>query len=178
MFNEHAILNELNPLLREKVINYNCRSLVKVRFHWSSAFSCLWFVHQWKLWKVCWFFECCWHWFRFGSHCKAEVWSLFAGWWDYPRGISRKSHVLYQLGNSSSYDEKRNETKISIRYNQFSTHFWTQNWSHLNFKLWKFAISEGEHFGEICLFVSNLKRTASIIATTNVSVYILRNESN
>ena len=42
----------------------------------------------------------------------------------------------------------------------------------------KFVISEGEHFGEICLFVSNLKRTASIIATTNVSVYILRNESN
>merc|ERR1712168_918688 len=32
---------------------------------------------------------------------------------------------------------------------------------------------KGEHFGEICLFVSNLKRTASIIATTNVSVYIL-----
>ena len=29
MFNETAILDELNPLLREKVINYNCRSLVK-----------------------------------------------------------------------------------------------------------------------------------------------------
>ena len=26
-------------------------------------------------------------------------------------------------------------------------------------------LSEGEHFGEICLFVSNLKRTASIVAT-------------
>ena len=120
MFNEHAILNELNPLLREKVINYNCRSLVKVRFHWSSAFSCLWFVHQWKLWKVCWFFECCWHWFRFRSDCKAQVWSLFASWWDYPWRISRKPHVLYQLWNSSSYDEKWNETKISIRYPQSS----------------------------------------------------------
>ena len=34
-------------------------------------------------------------------------------------------------------------------------------------------LSEGEHFGEICLFVSNLKRTASIVATTNVAVYTL-----
>ena len=29
MFNETSILEELNPLLREKVINFNCRSLVK-----------------------------------------------------------------------------------------------------------------------------------------------------
>ena len=29
MFNENSILDELNPLLREKVINFNCRSLVK-----------------------------------------------------------------------------------------------------------------------------------------------------
>ena len=34
-------------------------------------------------------------------------------------------------------------------------------------------LSEGEHFGEICLFVNNLKRTASIVATTNVAVYTL-----
>ena len=37
-------------------------------------------------------------------------------------------------------------------------------------------LSEGEHFGEICLFVSNLKRTASIVATTSVSVYTLNAE--
>jgi len=34
-------------------------------------------------------------------------------------------------------------------------------------------LSEGEHFGEICLFVSNLKRTATVVAQTNAYVYTL-----
>jgi hypothetical protein len=29
MFNETDILNELNPLLREKIVNFNCRALIK-----------------------------------------------------------------------------------------------------------------------------------------------------
>jgi CRP-like cAMP-binding protein len=37
-------------------------------------------------------------------------------------------------------------------------------------------LSEGEHFGEICLFVSNLKRTASVVATTNAYVYTLASD--
>ena len=45
MFNESAILEELNPLLREKVINFNCRSLVKsVDFLSTGRFTAFSFV--------------------------------------------------------------------------------------------------------------------------------------
>merc|ERR1712106_633298 len=124
MFNETAILEELNPLLREKVINYNCRSLVKSVEFLASADSD--FVSD-LIGKL-----------------KFEV---------YLQG-----HEIIKEGSvgttmyfvSSGTVQVSTKSQIKPRY-----------------------LSEGEHFGEICLFVSNLKRTASIQATTHVAVYTL-----
>ena len=103
MFNETAILEELNPLLREKVINYNCRSLVKSVEFLSTAD---------------------------------------------PDSAPRVGTTMYFVNSGTV--QVSTKSQIKPRY-----------------------LSEGEHFGEICLFVSNLKRTASICATTHVAVYTL-----
>jgi len=124
MFNEHAILNELNPLLREKVINYNCRSLVKSVDFLNAADTD--FVSD-LIAKL-----------KFEVYLQAD---------EIIREGSVGSH-MYFINSGTVQVTTKNGMKP--RY-----------------------LSEGEHFGEICLFVSNLKRTASIIATTNVSVYIL-----
>jgi len=124
MFNETAILDELNPLLREKVINYNCRSLVKsVEFlatadpdFVSDLISCL----------------------------NVEV---------YLQG----DKIIEEgcIGNQMYFISQGSvavSTKMQMRPR---------------------ILSEGEHFGEICLFVSNLKRTATVVAQTNAYVYTL-----
>lgn len=124
MFNEHSILNELNPLLRDKVINYNCRSLVKSVDFLNVADTD--FVSD-LISKL-----------KFEVYLQAD---------EIIREGSVGSH-MYFINSGTVQVTTKNGMKP--RY-----------------------LSEGEHFGEICLFVSNLKRTASIISTTNVSVYIL-----
>lgn len=124
MFNETSILDELNPLLREKVINFNCRSLVKsVEFlatadpdFVSDLISCL----------------------------NVEVY--LQGDKIIEEGcIGNQMYFISQGSVSVS-------TKTQMRPR---------------------VLSEGEHFGEICLFVSNLRRTATVVAQTNAYVYTL-----
>merc|ERR1719402_1816968 len=123
MFDEDSILDELSPLLREKVVNFNCRALVKSVEFLSSAdpdfvsdlISCL----------------------------KEEVYLM-------GDKIIQEGHHGNQM-----YFVKQGSVSVSSRMMKPR------------------VLSEGEHFGEICLFVSNLKRTATVVATTNVYVYTL-----
>ena len=183
MFNEHAILNELNPLLREKVINYNCRSLVKARFHWSFPVSLS--LIEPTDWRTNENFEKSVDFLNaadtdFVSDLIAKLkFEVYLQADEIIREGSVGSH-MYFINSGTVQVTTKNGMKPRYLSGTINSQpfFGPQNWSHLKFRFLKSVISEGEHFGEICLFVSNLKRTASIIATTNVSVYILRNESN
>merc|ERR1712106_255753 len=124
MFNETAILEELNPLLREKVINYNCRSLVKSVEFLSTADP------------------------DFVSDLIAKL--KFEVYLQGDEIIKEGTVGTTMYFVNSGTVQVSTKSQIKPRY-----------------------LSEGEHFGEICLFVSNLKRTASIQATTHVAVYTL-----
>lgn len=124
MFDEAAILDELNPLLREKVVNYNCRALVKSVEFLATADAD--FVSD------------------LISTLKEEVYLL-------GDKIIEEGHIGSQM-----YFIKQGSVSVTTQ-------------SQMRPRM----LSEGEHFGEICLFVSNLKRTATVIATTNVYVYTL-----
>lgn len=124
MFNETAILGELNPLLREKVINYNCRSLVKSVEFLSTADP------------------------DFVSDLIAKL--KFEVYLQGDEIIKEGTVGTTMFFVNSGTVQVSTKSQIKPRY-----------------------LSEGEHFGEICLFVSNLKRTASICATTHVAVYTL-----
>jgi len=124
MFNETAILEELNPLLREKVINYNCRSLVKSVEFLSTADP------------------------DFVSDLIAKL--KFEVYLQGDEIIKEGTVGTTMYFVNSGTVQVSTKSQIKPRY-----------------------LSEGEHFGEICLFVSNLKRTASICATTHVAVYTL-----
>lgn len=124
MFNESSILDELNPLLREKVINFNCRSLVKSVEFLATADPD--FVSD------------------LISSLNVEV---------YLQG----DKIIEEgcIGNQM-YFISQGTVAVSTRMQMRPR-----------------ILSEGEHFGEICLFVSNLKRTATVVAQTNAYVYTL-----
>jgi len=124
MFNETDILNELNPLLREKIVNFNCRALIKSVEFLATA----------------------------DPEFVAEL-------------ISQLQFEVYLPGDEI------------ITEGEKGTHMYFISQGSVQVKTKKtgkpIVLSEGDHFGEICLFAPNLRRTASIVGQHTVHVYTL-----
>lgn len=129
MFDEKKILAELNPILREKVINYNCRAQLKT--------------------------------IDFLANIDSNVLSDLMGYLKFD--IYLQGDEIIKEGSFDSDVYFINTGTVLVK-------------SKLSSSSEGRLLSEGEHFGEFCLLMPYLKRTASVIAKTNVCLYSITSD--
>jgi len=165
MFNEPSILNELNPVLREELINHNCCELIEsVPFFrnadadfLSNMISCLKYevylngdciIRQGNLGQRMYFISRGTVLIR-SSTSQAEAQNVIH---TRGRNTCTRASTVISMNRFSETDSKKKDVQMEQR------------------------LSDGAYFGEICLLLKGYRRVASVYADSQVNAYALDRE--